>query len=1067
MANINISGQLHSTVEIQGDALHSHVVAGAEEILDESIEAKQSDINGSFENRIHSLEGSSVSYSDQEPTQTEQAQARDNIDVYSKNEVNQIASAFTGQNYVTVQATSGTTAADIATLINATGGGEQTDTIYRVAFFDGSAYDVTKYSEYTWNGTAYVQLNVRSGVEDIFDISVYNTSGGQAAVYDNLAVALAGVPGDVKRGGMSVKFIQRVPAKYSVVVTTSDTQPTGTALSSASSVTSGTYEAAALTDFSTLPSATGSGNAFVYYYADGTTYTVWTITMASTQGSEYVQYRLMATAWSTTPSDLQGVDAEPTAVSRNLVESGGVFNKIYRQVPQEAVQVYQRSALGDDGSLVPNSSSNVRVRAYSIDPNKSYIANGTISNAANTCGIYYYDEDGIPISGELFRETNNWVEFTNYKLTIPPTAAQVKVAGHSSYTTASLSGVLSVFDCVDAETERASEAESGLNGRLTNVESNINSAKNILGSDFVDTGSQLTMNVGRINKNGTIQADSGYSYSNPFAVEKGDCVYVFSSKSMVKGYGAVFAVTGEGTIESPYVYTPRLTFSNNWQSFLYISDYDENIVISFRNSSDSSYHVFKSEAYKELIRKLDNSVSTVMGEISSNRNEIDEDILDLENKVIGNEYGSNDKTWIKRIFTYTKGDIDNTTGTNISANNKVRSDQLLYVGDSYRIKIKIDGCLRLRFYYYDKNKQFIGYSAINAASEATLYRYIQTGHKLGYNVNTYKAGESGVTSFDISTYVKYVRFTFFNGSTSITPEIVENNIEISTISLFAHYFNPKLNDNSLVTCFAHTGVGLGITSDGTWRSAGNNLLSSFYGAYKQGFNGVLVNTLKTSDGEIVCSHEGTFTDAITGNTITIGEITYAELITHPFLPNGECIPKLDDVLYLCKMLGLKVFLVNVGADSVAMYNMVSKYQMRDNVIFMTNAKTILNLYPYAHIALVQEHLSGDASTAYQEIADLITTATARVTEFPNCKVTLWLVSGHSVGNLQQACQNLPVRTDIGCFHLEGDDLTEKLPYVNVMSHASQSLGSSSYIIEAALAEKYPEIINRQLCNEIT
>ena len=64
MAEINISGQLHSTVEIQGDALHSHVVAEAEEILDESLEAKQSDINGSFENRIGSLEGSSVSYSD-------------------------------------------------------------------------------------------------------------------------------------------------------------------------------------------------------------------------------------------------------------------------------------------------------------------------------------------------------------------------------------------------------------------------------------------------------------------------------------------------------------------------------------------------------------------------------------------------------------------------------------------------------------------------------------------------------------------------------------------------------------------------------------------------------------------------------------------------------------------------------------------------------------------------------------------------------------------------------------------------------------------------------------------
>ncbi len=292
--------------------------------IDVYSKSEVNELNTTLEGELQQEINGRVSYSEQTPTQTEQAQARNNIDVYSKNEVNQIASAFTGQNYVTVQATQSTTAADIPTLINATGEGEQTDTIYRVAFFDGSAYDVTKYSEYTWNGTAYVQLNIRSGVEDIFDISVYNTSGGQPAVYDNLAVALAGVPGDVERGGMSVKFIQRVPAKYSVVVTTSDTQPTGTSLLSASSVTSGTYEASALTDFSTLPSATGSGNAVVYYYADGTTYTVWTITMASAQGSEYVQYRLMATAWSTSPSDWQGVDAEPTPGSRNLVESGVV-----------------------------------------------------------------------------------------------------------------------------------------------------------------------------------------------------------------------------------------------------------------------------------------------------------------------------------------------------------------------------------------------------------------------------------------------------------------------------------------------------------------------------------------------------------------------------------------------------------------------------------------------------------------------------------------------------------------------------------------------------------------------
>lgn len=40
--------------------------------------------------------------------------------------------------------------------------------------------------------------------------------------------------------------------------------------------------------------------------------------------NKYVQYRLMTNQWSTTPTDWQGVDDEPTAGSDNLVKSGGV-----------------------------------------------------------------------------------------------------------------------------------------------------------------------------------------------------------------------------------------------------------------------------------------------------------------------------------------------------------------------------------------------------------------------------------------------------------------------------------------------------------------------------------------------------------------------------------------------------------------------------------------------------------------------------------------------------------------------------------------------------------------------
>ena len=49
----------------------------------------------------------------------------------------------------------------------------------------------------------------------IFDISEYNSG----AIYVNLSAALAAVPQNKQQGGMTVKFIQQIPASYSVVKT--------------------------------------------------------------------------------------------------------------------------------------------------------------------------------------------------------------------------------------------------------------------------------------------------------------------------------------------------------------------------------------------------------------------------------------------------------------------------------------------------------------------------------------------------------------------------------------------------------------------------------------------------------------------------------------------------------------------------------------------------------------------------------------------------------------------------------------------------------------------------------
>ena len=123
-------------------------------------------------------------------------------ETYTKTEVNGLVDT-PHQEYVTVDAYSN---------LPATG---SQDTIYRVSNYNGSTsqVDASVYSEYAWNGSAYVFLSVKSQVGEVFDISVYNNN----AKYADLAAALnsgANIPQSLQKGGMSVKFVQSSDNKY-------------------------------------------------------------------------------------------------------------------------------------------------------------------------------------------------------------------------------------------------------------------------------------------------------------------------------------------------------------------------------------------------------------------------------------------------------------------------------------------------------------------------------------------------------------------------------------------------------------------------------------------------------------------------------------------------------------------------------------------------------------------------------------------------------------------------------------------------------------------------------------
>lgn len=140
-------------------------------------------------------------------------------ETYTKTEVNGLVDT-PHQNYVTVQATSQTTAA--TDVLPASG--QAADTIYRVSNWDGSSnngagsFDVTKYSEYAWddasNPNKYVFLCVKTAIGEVFDISVYNNNAKYADLKAALGTNGANVPDEIRRGGMSVKFVQSSDNRY-------------------------------------------------------------------------------------------------------------------------------------------------------------------------------------------------------------------------------------------------------------------------------------------------------------------------------------------------------------------------------------------------------------------------------------------------------------------------------------------------------------------------------------------------------------------------------------------------------------------------------------------------------------------------------------------------------------------------------------------------------------------------------------------------------------------------------------------------------------------------------------
>lgn len=179
--------------------------ANAENALDGRVDTLEEAVGtgGSVDSRITSAVATETSRA-----QKAEANRYTKNEIYTKEEVNNLITT-PNQEYVSVTATDQTTA--VTDVLPAIG---LADTVYRVGNWDGTQYNDSVFSEYAWNGSAYIKLSTKSQVGEVYDISANHAD----TKYADLAAALGAngknIPQSLRKGGMSVKFVQSSDNTY-------------------------------------------------------------------------------------------------------------------------------------------------------------------------------------------------------------------------------------------------------------------------------------------------------------------------------------------------------------------------------------------------------------------------------------------------------------------------------------------------------------------------------------------------------------------------------------------------------------------------------------------------------------------------------------------------------------------------------------------------------------------------------------------------------------------------------------------------------------------------------------
>ena len=317
---------------------------------------------------------------------------------------------------------------------------------------------------------------------------------------------------------------------------------------------------AALTALNALPAAYKKGGMSMKF--------------VQTSDNKYVQYRLMATAFSTTESDWQGVDEEPTVGSDNLIKSSGVFDSLlkgYDYVKATEDETIENSLIGLDHNVTSNS--NYKIVLFEVSANSVIKVSGFFRGAYFTAVALYSSEtisSANFVKSYLTINENQIIQWTDEELIITSDGYMAFAIATTDYDR------LVVKKAQDKSVVVKEELQTEINAIELQVE-DINARFQIVSPNYVKDGEMLSSNwVAEL----SCYLEDGKTYTlyklddNGSPVNVGARIYLKKLDGTVietlkSDYNGFFGFSFTPTITSDDYYKIRLEFTSAKSSTYY------------------------------------------------------------------------------------------------------------------------------------------------------------------------------------------------------------------------------------------------------------------------------------------------------------------------------------------------------------------------------------------------------------------------------------------------------------------------------------------------------------------